>query len=540
MKLQTKILIPVISLIVLLTIVLSGIYYFVIGGNAKKQFVKRGISVGTNLANVGRFGVLMNDPSQLTQHIDAALNDPEVVYVGFFDASGNEIASRGVQIKDHGIPQPKLTEPEHGTATLTNGKESMECVVPVYSRQGDSKAIGFVRVGISTDQFNAESRSALLWAIVLCTLFSLTAIVAVKWIMKIVAPLIEGIRLVSTGDLSIKLHKKTEDEVGELIEELRHFIEDLRNSIRDVKEEAQNVSLHAEEILKDSETIAANAENGSHRVSEVASAVQEMASTISENSQNAVTTSETSEKARRAAEQGGVIVEETVASMKSIADVVRKSSQTIQELGKSSNQIGEIISVIDDIADQTNLLALNAAIEAARAGEQGRGFAVVADEVRKLAERTTKATKEIAAMIKKIQIDTQGAVAAMEEGTRRVDEGINHADKAGASLREIVHLSQEVTTMISQIVAASSQQASASEQISRNIEIINSATEQTAHGIQQIAQAAKELNEFTDRLYRLVERFKLSAEEETVAPSQRLAKSKYLVRENGKIVQQHA
>lgn len=543
MKLQTKILIPVISVIVLLTISLSIIYYFVIGGTAERQFIKRGISVGTNLANVGRFGVLMNDPSQLEQHMDGTLTDPEVVYVGFFDANGSEIASRGIQIKTHGVQQLTSTEPQHGTATLVTGKEAREFVVPVFSRQGDTKAIGFVRVGISTDQFNADTRSALIWSIVLCIAFSLTAVFAVKWIMKILSPLIEGIHLVSTGDLSIELQKKTNDEVGDLIEGLRNFVIDLRTSIKEIKEEAQNVSLHAEDILKDSQSIATNAENGSHRVSEVASAVQEMASTISENSQNAITTSDTSEKARQAAEQGGKIVEETVVSMKSIAEVVRKSSNTVQELGKSSNQIGEIISVIDDIADQTNLLALNAAIEAARAGEQGRGFAVVADEVRKLAERTTKATKEIASMIKKIQVDTQGAVKAMEEGTQKVDEGISHADKAGASLRDIVQLSQEVTTMISQIVAASSQQASASEQISHNIEIINTTTEQTAQGIQQIAKAAEELNKFTDRLYQLLEKFKLSTNDnspnDALSSDRSMLKSHYVVRENGKIVQRH-
>ncbi len=535
MKLQTKILLPVISFIVLLTIILSSIYYLVIGGNAEKQFIKRGISVGTNLANVGRFGVLMGDASQLTQHIDAALTDPEIVHISFYDATGNEISSRGTQIKKLAVPQPKLTEPEYGTTELVNGKEIMEFVVPVYSRLGDTKSIGYVRIGVSTDQFNADKRSALLWSLVLCIIFSLTAVLVMKWIMKVVQPLIEGIRLVSTGDLSIELEKKTNDEVGELIDELKSFVVDLRESIYEVKQEAQNVSLHSDQILKDSQAIASNAENGSQRVSEVASAIQEMASTISENSQNAVITSETSEKARKAAEAGGQVVDETVDSMKRIAEVVRKSSLTIQELGKSSNQIGEIISVIDEIADQTNLLALNAAIEAARAGEQGRGFAVVADEVRKLAERTTKATKEIASMIKKIQHDTQGAVKAMEEGTRQVDEGISRADKAGASLREIVKLSQEVTSMITQIVAASTQQASASEQISHNIEILNTVTEQTAHGIQQIAQSAEELNKFAERLYQLLEKFKLSSEDQTTTRT--IPKSRYVVRENGKIVQ---
>ena len=172
--------------------------------------------------------------------------------------------------------------------------------------------------------------------------------------------------------------------------------------------------------------------------------------------------------------QGGKVVGETIEGMKRIADVVNKSAETVKELGKSSDQIGEIIGVIDDIADQTNLLALNAAIEAARAGEQGRGFAVVADEVRKLAERTTKATKEIAGMIKKIQSDTTGAVQSMEAGHEGGRARDRLADKAGTSLTEIVGVSQKVTDMVTQIAAASEEQSSASEQISKNVEAISS------------------------------------------------------------------
>jgi methyl-accepting chemotaxis protein len=187
-----------------------------------------------------------------------------------------------------------------------------------------------------------------------------------------------------------------------------------------------------------------------------------------------------------------------------------KSAETVKELGKSSDQIGEIVSVIDDIADQTNLLALNAAIEAARAGEQGRGFAVVADEVRKLAERTTKATKEIAQMIKKIQTDTEGAVESMEQGTKEVESGIYLADKAGESLKDIVSISQKVTDMVSQIAVASEQQSSASEQISKNVEAISAVTSETASGTQQVARAAEDLNRLTENLQELVGQFKVA------------------------------
>jgi methyl-accepting chemotaxis protein len=265
-----------------------------------------------------------------------------------------------------------------------------------------------------------------------------------------------------------------------------------------------------------------------------------------ENSRNAASTSETAKRAKVAAEQGGTVVEETVKGMNRIALVVNQSAQTVKALGRSSDQIGEIIGVIDDIADQTNLLALNAAIEAARAGEQGRGFAVVADEVRKLAERTTKATKEIAGMIKQIQGETSGAVSAMEEGTKEVEQGKELADKAGVSLKQIVEVSQQVTDMVAQIAVASEEQSSASEQISKNVEAISTVTGETANATQQISRAAEDLNRLTENLQQLVGKFRLSKSsgEHASSSSGKSAggarkdppKSKLAVRENGVLV----
>ena len=289
------------------------------------------------------------------------------------------------------------------------------------------------------------------------------------------------------------------------------------------------------EISSSTEQMAAGAQEQTSQATEVAGAVEEMTKTIIENSRNASSTAETAKSAKVSAEQGGRVVEETVVGMKRIAEVVRQSAGTVQELGRSSDQIGEIITVIEDIADQTNLLALNAAIEAARAGEQGRGFAVVADEVRKLAERTTKATKEIAGMIKKIQTDTQGAVVAMEEGTKQVSAGIALADKAGASLQEIVTVSQKVTDMVTRIAAASEQQSKASEQISHNVEGISNVTNESAMGVQQIAQAADDLNRLTENLQTLVGRFKVTG---TKSKSSPVPRSNIGVRANGKLVLQ--
>ena len=224
------------------------------------------------------------------------------------------------------------------------------------------------------------------------------------------------------------------------------------------------------------------------------------------------TPSKAAEASRRAAEtarHGGSIVDETLTKMRVIADSVSGTARKMEELGKSSDQIGHIIGVIDEIADQTNLLALNAAIEAARAGEQGRGFAVVADEVRKLAERTTTATKEIAQMIKNIQDETKTAVTAMEAGNKQVEEGVKSTAQAGDSLKEIIHMSEEVGEMITHIATAATEQSSASEEINNNMEQIAKLVRESAVGAQQSAKACQDLSGLALDLQKMVSNFKL-------------------------------
>ena len=354
------------------------------------------------------------------------------------------------------------------------------------------------------------------------------------------------------GDLTVRVLGEYQGDHAMIKDSINQMADSLDQALNEVGEAVSATASASSQISSSTEELAAGAQEQTSQAAEVASAVEEMTKTILENSKNAVDTAGTAAEAKTAAEQGGRVVAETVTGMKQIADVVKKSAGTVQELGRSSDQIGEIIGVIDDIADQTNLLALNAAIEAARAGEQGRGFAVVADEVRKLAERTTKATKEIAGMIKKIQVDTKGAVDSMQEGTKKVDEGIILADKAGASLNEIVGISQKVGDMVSQIAAASEQQSGASEQISKNVEGISSVTAQTASGTQQIARAAEDLNRLTENLQNLVTKFKLTnintgqpgsgrTPATTAGPHQNakkapVVKGKLAVRENGALV----
>jgi methyl-accepting chemotaxis protein len=217
----------------------------------------------------------------------------------------------------------------------------------------------------------------------------------------------------------------------------------------------------------------------------------------------------TAQDANRAAGQGHEVVASSVTGMTRLAETVRAFAERIQSLGQRSGQIGEIVRVIEDIADQTNLLALNAAIEAARAGEQGRGFAVVADEVRKLAERTTKATKEIADTIRTIQGDTDDAVQSMETGTREAQEGVALANQAGERLNEIVGAVQAVTGMTQQIAAAIEQQSTATEQIAGNIESVASVSKHNEGGLAQVTQATGELARLAAELQSVVGGFRL-------------------------------
>ncbi len=264
----------------------------------------------------------------------------------------------------------------------------------------------------------------------------------------------------------------------------------------------------ANEIASSSEQMSRGAQDQSEQVTNVSSAIEEMLATIVESSKNAADATDASRNASNTASTGGQVVGDTIEGMQRIANVVKTSASSIEKLATSADQIGEIIGVIDDIADQTNLLALNAAIEAARAGEQGRGFAVVADEVRKLAERTGKATSEITEMIKGIQQETVDAVQSMQAGMDEVEKGKQLADMAGSSLNEIVVTTQKVMDMIQQMATAAEEQSTAAEQISRNVEHISSVTQETASGAKESAAAAEELNRRAEGLKVMVEKFR--------------------------------
>ncbi len=329
----------------------------------------------------------------------------------------------------------------------------------------------------------------------------------------VIKPLSASVSLanqIASNDLSVEdMAVDSHDEIGQATAALNKMKNNLRRMIQSIAGTAEHVASASEQISSSATEQAHSAETQKDQATQVATAMQEMSATVLQVSENSNKAADSSRQAADTARQGGAIVEETLNKMRIIVGSVGATAKKMEELGKSSDQIGRIIGVIDDIADQTNLLALNAAIEAARAGEQGRGFAVVADEVRKLAERTTTATKEIAEMIKNIQDETKTAVVAMESGTKQVEEGVSSTAKAGDSLKEIIQMSEQVGEMIMHIATAATEQSSASEEINNNMEQIAKLVKESAVGAQQSAQACQDLSGLALDLQNMVGNFRL-------------------------------
>ena len=370
-----------------------------------------------------------------------------------------------------------------------------------------------LRIAGRQQEAAAESRATTLiltLAILGVLIGVLVAIIIVRSVTGGMSGMVAMIEEIAANNLTVEdMQASSEDEIGKAGLALNGMKNNLRQMIQSIAGTAEHVASASEELSSTATVQAEGAGTQKGRTDQVATAMQEMSATVLQISENSAKAAEASRQAADTARKGGSIVEETLGRMRAIAESVSDTAKRVEELGKSSDQIGRIVNVINDIADQTNLLALNAAIEAARAGEQGRGFAVVADEVRKLAERTTSATKEIAQMIQTLQNETQVAVSAMEEGRKRVDEGVRTTAQAGDALKEIIGTSENVGEVITQIATAASQQSSASEEINQSMESIAQLVKESADGAQQSAKACQDLSELALDLQKMVSNFNL-------------------------------
>ncbi len=311
------------------------------------------------------------------------------------------------------------------------------------------------------------------------------------------------------GDLTRRLTIDRHDESGSLAKSFNRFLDNMKTIVERINQNSIQVASSAEQLNRTSASIVEGTERGASQSTSIAIACEEMAATSSEISKNCLRAVDISKHASETARSGSEVVGNAVRSITRIAEKVQESARTVESLGTRSDQIGAIVATIEDIADQTNLLALNAAIEAARAGEQGRGFAVVADEVRALAERTTKATHEIGRMIKAIQQETQSAVAAMVEGVREVERGTEDASQSGKALEAILAQVGDVTSQINQIAVAAEQQTATTNEISKGMHQISEVVSNASDSSQQTAVAASHLAGMAAELKQIVAQFRM-------------------------------
>jgi methyl-accepting chemotaxis protein len=331
----------------------------------------------------------------------------------------------------------------------------------------------------------------------------------VRPIKKGLSNISELVKEMAGGNLAKKIDIYSNDEIADMASELDKMSKKLKRIMAEIKSTADNVASASNQLSASSEQMSRGVSEQSGRASQIATSSSEMSQTVIDIAKNASNIASAAGDASKTAQDGGNVVNKSVQEVKAIADTVSETAIMVSSLGERSKQIGEIVSVINDIADQTNLLALNAAIEAARAGEQGRGFAVVADEVRKLAERTAKATSEIGGMIKGIQDEVEKAVTSMNDGTERVNVGVELSTQAGNALHGIVKSVNNLHTMVQQIASATEEMSTVSEQISGDIETIASVSKETSAGSEQIAHASSDLAMLASNLQGIVGQFKV-------------------------------
>jgi twitching motility protein PilJ len=321
--------------------------------------------------------------------------------------------------------------------------------------------------------------------------------------------LMNELQTVAEGDLTQQA-TVTEDITGAIADSVNYTVEELRSLVSSVQATASKVAQTTSEVDATSTELLAASNEQMNEIQATGKSVLEMAARINTVSSQAQESAAVARQSLMAADSGLKAVQNAIGGMNAIRDQIQETSKRIKRLGESSQEIGEITELISDITEQTNVLALNAAIQAASAGEAGRGFSVVAEEVQRLAERSADATRQISALVRAIQTDTQDAVAAMERSTQGVVEGAKLSDNAGARLGEIDQVSRRLSELIQQISDASLREATLANAVADSIQNIFAVTEQTSEGTRTTAGQVRELSHMAEELRQSVARFKIS------------------------------
>jgi methyl-accepting chemotaxis protein len=359
--------------------------------------------------------------------------------------------------------------------------------------------------------FREEAIKFLLWGLIVAAIVAVPLILMRRNLLRLLggdpSRAVAVARRIAAGDIGTDIECHPGDKES-LLAGMKDMQGNLRSMIHEVIEGAENLGRASQDMMQSAENVSHHAGKQSEAASSISVSVMEMTISMNLVEDSAREAFTLSQQAGVLADNGTTVIQDATAEMRRLSDAVNTSSTAIQELGRQSEQITSIVNTIKEIADQTNLLALNAAIEAARAGEQGRGFAVVADEVRKLAERTALSTADIATTVSSIQAGTHGAVASMESGVSQAAKGVSLAEQGGESIHQIRDSSKRVLAVVNDITGALQEQSSATKQISTSVGEIAAMSDQTSTSLNQTVDAARRLLELSSSLQQSVKRFK--------------------------------
>lgn len=396
-------------------------------------------------------------------------------------------------------------------SAIKNGS-ALDLFEPVVA---GSRQLGSIYMKVDLTDMQQAINQAVLNALMTVGVVSVVALlisfVVQMGIVKPINAVVDALRNIAEGegDLTQRIHVKANDEVGQLAQWFNTFIDRIHQIIREFSSTASELNTSAEKLSHTAKETEQGVVSQQTDIQQVVTAVREMASVVENVALNVTQTAENAEKADEEAKNGKGVVTGTMGQIENLAVDINAAAEVIDKLRQETDNIGSVLDVIRGIAEQTNLLALNAAIEAARAGEQGRGFAVVADEVRTLASRTQTSTQEIQEMIERLQSGAREAVQMMEKGTAQAEESVKQAEQASRSLEAITDGVSSIKDKTSQIASASEEQSAATREIEQNMDNISNATKKTAEGSVEIASSTAQLANMASSMNQIVRQFKL-------------------------------